>query len=722
MTSHQLRGRLTDRFAAARERGFVGRRRETAVFESLLARGSGAVLYVYGPGGIGKTTLLHHFARVAGRAGRPGAVLDAREVLHPGGGPAAEPGPGTVLLLDSADAVAPEVLRDELPALLLPDTVTVLAARTAPEPAWRVDPAWHGLLHPMALGPLDAADSGRLLRLRGVREAHEEARTLAFARGHPLALALSADVRAQGGTAGDLAAAGSPADSPQIVQALLDCLLETAPSPLHRTALDACAQVLVTTEPLLAELLDIPDARPVFAWLRTLSAMEYARRGIRPHDLVREALDAELRWRHPDLRAELRRRAGAYYHRLFDDTDLTRQRAVLADYAYLHRESPLVGPLLAPALGPAGHDRMERLTVAPTTAADLGELCALAARHEGADSADLLRIWWSADHPGEAAPPPFAAYTVYEHTRDHGRRIAGCYALVWLTGGVPDAVPDDPAVVAARTWLAGPGGLRAGEQALLVRFWMAADSYQSGSPTQTLITLRLTHHYLTGRRPALTLLPFADPGPWVTGCAYVDFARLPAADFTVAGVRYGVFAHDWRRTPGAAWLRLLTARGATDDPLSVPAPAVEPTRAPPDRAAFTAAVREALRALGRADGLAGSPLLTSRLVRARCAADAGPRERAAALREAIGAAAAELAASVADRRAHRALHHTYLQPAGTQQRAADLLGLPMTTYRRHLAAGTERLTALLWREELEGGTGGGSDRWREGLERGQGQR
>jgi hypothetical protein len=53
------------------------------------------------------------------------------------------------------------------------------------------------------------------------------------------------------------------------------------------------------------------------------------------------------------------------------------------------------------------------------------------------------------------------------------------------------------------------------------------------------------------------------------------------------------------------------------------------------------------------------------------------------------------------------LHHTYLQPAETQQAAADLLRLPMTTYRRHLAAGLERLADRLWQEEIEPAGQGG---------------
>jgi len=97
-----------------------------------------------------------------------------------------------------------------------------------------------------------------------------------------------------------------------------------------------------------------------------------------------------------------------------------------------------------------------------------------------------------------------------------------------------------------------------------------------------------------------------DVGEWPT-------PRAPAADFTVGGRRYGVYAHDWRAMPPQAWLELLAARETAAAPL-----AVEP-----------------------------------------------------------------------------------LQPAGTQERAAELLNLPMNTYRRHLAAGIGRLTSVLWRAELD---------------------
>ncbi|MEU7046393.1 ATP-binding protein [Streptomyces varsoviensis] len=684
--------RLGDRLTTARDHGFVGRRQETAAFRALLTAGDGAVVHVHGPGGIGKTALLHHFGRLGLRAGRPVLQLDARDP-HPYGEEVAAALPrdsGALLLLDSVEALAPDPSaphRGPLPKLPA-DTLVALAARDAPPLSWRLDPAWRGLLHPMPLGPLDAADGEELLRRRGVPE-RVRAAALAFTRGHPLALALVADICAQG------AAVAYPAEAPEAVRALLAGLLDAAPTALHRAALEAAAQVLVTTEPLLAAVLEVADARPYFAWLRGLSAMEYGPRGVQPHDLVRSALDAELRRRHPERWPALARRAGAYYQRVFTAGDRTRQRGVLADFAYLHRRSPVVGPLLPPAPDGAGEAavRLDRLTVVRAGEGGVVQACTIAAIHEGAPSARLVRAW--ADHP---------ACETYTVCGPDGV-AAGFYTLLELPAGpLPDA-PSDPAVTAARGWLA--GRLRGEETALLVRFWMSRDDYQDVSPAQKLIMLRLTRHYLTGHhptghRPAVTLLPFADPEFWGPGCAYTDFARLPAADFRCGGRAYGVFVHDWRRTPPLAWLELLMERDRAADPLSVPAPRPPQPLRVLARDEFADAVRDALRRLARPAALSDSPLLAARLVAARCDETADAGTRAAALRDAIEEAAAELSASAVDRRAFRALHHTYLRPAGSPARTAELLGLPMAAYRGQLAWGVGRLTDLLWRQELAG--------------------
>jgi hypothetical protein len=193
---------------------------------------------------------------------------------------------------------------------------------------------------------------------------------------------------------------------------------------------------------------------------------------------------------------------------------------------------------------------------------------------------------------------------------------------------------------------------------------------------------------------------YADPGFWAATSAYADFNRVPAADFTVGGRSYGVYAHDWRAVPPLAWLSLLAARETADEPLAVAATATAAPLRVLDAGEFARAVRAALHDIGRPDRLAGSALLRSRLLTAHLDPHAGPIERGQAVQKLVQDAAAQLAASPRDRRAYRALHHTYLQPAGSQQRAAELLDLPMSTFRRHLAAGIERLTELLWRQEL----------------------
>jgi len=55
------------------------------------------------------------------------------------------------------------------------------------------------------------------------------------------------------------------------------------------------------------------------------------------HDLTREVLTADLRWRNPDWYAELHRRARIYYTTRLQQTHAQEQHRVLFDYIFLHR-------------------------------------------------------------------------------------------------------------------------------------------------------------------------------------------------------------------------------------------------------------------------------------------------------------------------------------------------------------------------------------------------
>ena len=77
-----MSSRLIDRLNSARRRRFIGRSAELALFAGALAAAEPPfyVLYVHGPGGVGKTTLLAQFAHLAQAAGVTAVALDARNL------------------------------------------------------------------------------------------------------------------------------------------------------------------------------------------------------------------------------------------------------------------------------------------------------------------------------------------------------------------------------------------------------------------------------------------------------------------------------------------------------------------------------------------------------------------------------------------------------------------------------------------------------------------
>lgn len=140
-------------------------------------------------------------------------------------------------------------------------------------------------------------------------------------------------------------------------------------------------------------------------------------------------------------------------------------------------------------------------------------------------------------------------------------------------------------------------------------------------------------------------------------------------------------------------------RGATEE-----APHADPAAGGPDglsRGAFESEVREALRSWRRPDLLATNPLTGSRLVEQHAETDP-----VAALRTVLQGALDELGQDPRESKSHRALLATYLGGAPTQEAAAERLGLPFSTYRRHLAQGLAVLGSLLWWQETRDGQPG----------------
>jgi len=111
-------------------------------------------------------------------------------------------------------------------------------------------------------------------------------------------------------------------------------------------------------------------------------------------------------------------------------------------------------------------------------------------------------------------------------------------------------------------------------------------------------------------------------------------------------------------------------------------------------------VKRALRDVTRPDRLRDNPLLRSRIVTDRAGKDASAGERVAALQQIVTDAAA-LGPTPADRKLARVLYRAYLSPAPTLERAAEVLDLPSSTFRRLLTTAVALVVDTLWHRELE---------------------
>lgn len=180
---------------------FVGRDPEMATVADLLdADTPSRILFVHGPGGIGKSTLLRAAAALADRRGLRTSRIDARtlppelehavEVVMSGGAVR------RCVVIDEADALGPrlDVLRDRLLDELADTSCLLVAGRKGPSPSWRTA-GLDAIVVGLPLRPLTDEDSAELLRSRGMDEA-QVAEIVEWAQGSPLALTVAASAPA----------------------------------------------------------------------------------------------------------------------------------------------------------------------------------------------------------------------------------------------------------------------------------------------------------------------------------------------------------------------------------------------------------------------------------------------------------------------------------------------------------------------------------------------
>ncbi|MFI6857972.1 AAA family ATPase [Streptomyces sp. NPDC050416] len=701
-------GRLGSRLGAARDRAFVGRAAETALFRAMLAGEPDAapVLFVHGPGGIGKSTLLRRFAREAAASGRPVFQVDARttaptpEAFQRATADVLDV-PDAVLLVDTFEMC--QGLEGWLWERFLPGlpqgAVAVLAGRTPPDSRWTADSGWADHLALVRLEALSWDDAVTFLNRQGV-PAHVQGDVWDFTGGNPLALSLAAAGtvepepgrrRRPGNGAGLQTNQGQrggtrgrrPLAHPLETGPGRDC--GPALAPHRQSALPAapagpggvCARVRDQRGP------DSRDVRGAGTGAVRLAApyVETAATGVFPHDVVREALEADLRWRDPEGFVAL--------HKRMHDHLLDRLRRgpahllmdAVAALMYMYRTDghmPEVHEWQAPGL-------VQEYPYTPGAEADVLDLTA---RAEGPESAEIARRWL------ELQP---AAFRLHRSTRT-GRTVSFT-ATLWLGADEEGTGSSfDPVLAAVWRYARWHGPVRDGERIAVTRYLVHPDRYHRPSAPMTLAHWRAMGEVWRGAdRLSHHIAVYRDDGYWNSHMTH--YATPPVADPVRVGAHaYRLFARDYRTEPLAAYLAANTDAMLADG--APRATALSPRGASGEgagqavlsRDAFGAAVRDALRSLGSPNELRCNPLARSRV------AVAHGGDLARLLRD----AAQRLPAERGGERRLRAFTAAYGDRPAAQQAAAARLGLPFSTYRRHLKEAVDRITDLLWEQELTG--------------------
>ncbi len=688
--------RIGEILSRTRRYFFTGREKEITEFGKILEGKelSEHVVFIYGPAGQGKTTLLNEFVELCCKNHNEYIQLNCSEIIPTSAGfleallkHMSIPGfpemldlleqkrKTFVFFVDNYEKI--ESLDEWVNVELLPqfpeNVLTVFSGRNGPSPRWTDEPAWKNIVRIFPIQNFTSEESMSYLQKRKIPSAQHE-KILDFTHGHPLALSLVADTIVQNPKRNF-----SPDESPDIVQTLLDNFLLKAPSPAHKTALEICAMASITTESLLASAMELEDASGLFEWLRSLSFIDSGNWGLYPHDLARETFVADLKWRNPDWFKHLYRKIKAYYISQLQNATGEEQRKYLIKLNYLHRNHPVVRPFYR-------WQENKHYKVDFLKKEDIKPLLQIVEKFEGDESSNAFKFW--VNHP--------AARVWVWRTIENPQ--CGFLMRININELSEKEKLRDEVMSRVLAYANQKFHLRKGEVCTVFRFWMSSENYQKVSELQSSIFLHVIQYYLMTPGLAVHLFHVAEPEFWNDFLSYLNLKPVPELKHVIEKNTHGFYMNDWRITPPVAWIKLLGEGEVSSAPEAELAERkLQITIL--NETEFYDSIYSALKDYHREKRLEDNPLTRSRFVVTAAGTNLQNGECAVVLREKLDEAIKKIEQSPRYEKAHRILYRTFINPVGSQEQTAEFLSLPFSTYRRQLKKAVTLVSEILWRQE-----------------------
>lgn len=632
MPHHRL-GEVSDRLDAER---FVGRESEVSTYLAARADGGGRVLYLHGPGGVGKSALLRELVR---RTGADEVVrLDGRVVgadLDAVAAAVAVVPPGGVLVVDEVDAllVARARLRDLLRALPA-DAVAVLAGRTAPDRDW-FDDGFDQVLTDLPVRPLPAAVAGDLLDRHGVTDASAVDDIRGWAAGYPLALTMAATTGSTD-TGRAVGPGGAPVpDGASVEERIVARLAGHELDGVDADVLDVAGISPLVDGRLLASVLPGRSTRQALGQLRASSLTEPVGNRVTLHPLVRRAVRRRLRDTDPE----------GYRSLVVAVADHLRSRAEAGDRQAQYELLDLIeDPATLVGLGASASHHLDR----PRP----GDVESAADRLGAEGTAWWTRLErWARERPGDVSVVRSADGTL------------AAVAVLYGTARLPAWAADQPEVGPVLAVIEERGHA---EQALLAHDMLVVDD--GGDPAIRAEVVRVGNsaaRYVAGvRNPRYTYVTMAADAVDHRGTSAFGCVEVP----------------ELRRHDGERELVTVCTDMGPGGLIGYAHALVlaEQQREVVSAAPLGEALLSALRHFRDDRLLAGNPL------------GADPAAVRASVRVAMDAA---FGPSPTDQQLRQALEQAYLDPGGSHGLARAELHMSRATFYRHLQRARERLVS-----------------------------